>query len=66
MSTLLSKQQVGWSDGYGARIWNFYSAKPFSGVVVVTCALIVSVPGKKRKAKLETEAVQQEGSLVRY
>ncbi|KAL7203044.1 hypothetical protein ACSBR1_034483 [Camellia fascicularis] len=65
MSTLLSRQQVGWSDGNGARIWNFYSVKPFSGVVVVTCALIVSVPGKKRKTKLET-GVQQKESLVRY
>ncbi|KAL7174709.1 hypothetical protein ACSBR2_033866 [Camellia fascicularis] len=58
--------EQGWSDGNGARIWNFYSVKPFSGVVVVTCALIVSVPGKKRKTKLETEGVQQKESLVRY
>ncbi|KAL7161863.1 hypothetical protein ACSBR2_042356 [Camellia fascicularis] len=58
--------EQGWSDGNGARIWNFYSAKPFSGVVVVSCALIVSMPGEKRKTKLEMEGVQQKGSLVRY
>ncbi|CAL5415704.1 unnamed protein product [Camellia sinensis] len=27
--------EQGWSDGNGARIWNFYSAKPFSGSATV-------------------------------